>query len=148
MVSPRPEPAPDARPALPPSREAELEQLARDVSKSSLLVIEDDDAIREALAELLELSGYWVAVAADGEEGIELLELGFRPGAIILDLMMPRMDGWTFLERLRRDERFHHVPVVVTSAVASETPREADACLQKPFELSQLDHEVAKLCAH
>ena len=120
----------------------------REAPKSLVLIIDDDEGIRTALAELLELSGYQVAVAADGQEGLELLAVGLEPNAIVLDLMMPRMDGWTFLSRLRADPKFHEMPVVVTTAVASESPAEADVCLQKPFDLGRLDHEVARLCAH
>jgi CheY-like chemotaxis protein len=129
-------------------REAEGERRLREAPKCTVLVIDDDEAIRTALAELLELSGYQVAVAADGLEGVELLEYGLEPSAIVLDLMMPRMDGWTFLRRLRDDPRHHGTPVVVTSAVASESPPGADECLQKPFDLAQLDRAVARLCAH
>ncbi len=116
--------------------------------KATVLVIDDDESIRLALAEILELSGYHVAVAADGPEGVELLEVGLEPNAIVLDLMMPRMNGWEFLHRLRSDPKFQDVPVVVTSAVASESPDGADACLQKPFDVSQLDREVTRLTAH
>jgi CheY-like chemotaxis protein len=119
-----------------------------DGPRGLVLVIDDDDAIREALAEILEMSGYRVASAADGQEGVHLLEVGLEPSAIVLDLMMPRMDGWTFLSRLRKDPRFDNVPVVVTSAVTDELPRGADACLQKPFDVAQLHREVARLTSH
>jgi CheY-like chemotaxis protein len=134
--------------SAPARREAEEERRLREAPKCTVLVIDDDEAIRSALAEILELSGYHVAVAADGVEGVELLEYGLEPSAIVLDLMMPRMDGWTFLRRLRDDPRYHGTPVVVTSAVASESPPGADACLQKPFDFSQLHRAVARLCAH
>jgi CheY-like chemotaxis protein len=62
--------------------------------------------------------------------------------------MMPRMDGWTFLRKLRQDPRFQDLPVVVTSAVAGESPPDADAALQKPFDISDLDRAVTRLCAH
>jgi CheY-like chemotaxis protein len=137
------------RPAPPPLRcEAESERQLREAPKCTILIIDDDEGIREALAEILELSGYQVAVAADGQEGVELLEVGLEPSAIVLDLMMPRMDGWTFLDRLRHDPKHQGIPVVVTSAVAAESPPGADACLQKPFEIGQLDRAVARLCAH
>jgi CheY-like chemotaxis protein len=129
-------------------REDDAERRLRDAPKCTVLVVDDDEAIRTAVAEILELSGYDVAVASDGQEAVELLEVGLEPRAIILDLMMPRMDGWTFLRRIRGDPRFQELPVVVTSAVASERPPGADACLQKPFEVTNLDREVARLCAH
>src|ERR671936_275104 len=114
-------------------RDTEHERRLQQAPKCRILVIDDDEGIRTALAEILELSGYDVAVAADGLEGVELLEYGLEPAAIVLDLMMPRMDGWTFLDRLRHDPRFQDLPVVVTSAVAAERPAGADVCLQKPF---------------
>jgi CheY-like chemotaxis protein len=134
--------------SVPSRRETETERRLREAPKCTVLVIDDDEGIRTALAEILELSGYHVAVASDGVEGVELLEYGLQPSAIVLDLMMPRMDGWTFLSRLRSDPRYQSLPVVVTSAVASESPPGADACLQKPFDLTQLDRAVARLCAH
>jgi two-component system, chemotaxis family, chemotaxis protein CheY len=124
------------------------ERRLRAAPKCMLLVIDDDEGIRTALAEILETAGYAVAVAADGQEGVELLEVGLAPNAIVLDLMMPRMDGWTFLAHLRADPRFQDLPVVVTSAVTGDAPPGADAWLRKPFDVRQLDREVARLTAH
>jgi CheY-like chemotaxis protein len=124
------------------------EETLRLAPKCVILVIDDDEGIRNALAEILEMSGYAVATAADGLEGVELLEVGLEPKAIVLDLMMPRMDGWSFLKRLRADPRYQELPVVVTSAVAGARPPGADACLQKPFDISALDEQVARLCSH
>lgn len=134
-----------AEPAADASR---LDRRLRETPKGTVLVIDDDEGIRVALAELLELCGYRVTVAADGQEAAELLAVGLAPNAIVLDLMMPRVDGWTFLAALRADPRFRETPVVVTSAVTGERPPGADACLQKPFDVAQLDREVARLCAH
>jgi CheY-like chemotaxis protein len=128
--------------------EESADQRLREAPKCTILVIDDDEGIRTALAEVLELFGYQVAVAADGQEGVELLEVGLEPNAIVLDLMMPRMDGWEFLSHIRGDPKFQDVPVVVTSAVATQSPEGADACLQKPFDVGQLDREVARLTAH
>ncbi len=138
---------PDTRRGTP-SGEVLSERWLREAARCTLLVIDDDEGIRTALAEVLDLCGYHVVVAADGQEGMDLLELGIQPNAIVLDLMMPRMDGWSFLELLRGDPRFQDVPVVVVSAVAGERPAGADACLQKPFDVGRLDHEVARLCGH
>ncbi len=138
----------EMRPARSRGAVVDPEHRLREAPKCMVLVIDDDEGIRNALAELLELSGYSVAVAADGQEGVELLEVGLEPNAIVLDLMMPRMDGWTFLERLRADPRFHDTPVVVASAATGEGPPGADVCLRKPFDVRQLDREVARLCAH
>ncbi len=138
-----------AGPARPFGREDEqLRERLRDAPKCTVLVIDDDEGIRVALAEILEMFGYHVAVAADGQEGVELLRLGLEPNVIVLDLMMPRMDGWAFLALLRSDPKFRDVPVVVASAVAYDRPEGADVWLQKPFDVGQLDREVARLTAH
>ncbi len=126
----------------------QFDERLRDAPKCTVLVIDDDEGIRIALAEILEMFGYHVAVAADGQEGVELLRLGLEPNVIVLDLMMPRMDGWAFLARLRSDPKFQDVPVVVASAVAYDRPEGADVWLQKPFDVGQLDREVARLAAH
>ncbi len=131
-----------------PTFEESAEERLREAPKCTVLVIDDDEGIRTALAEVLELFGYQVAVAADGQEGVELLEVGLEPNAIVLDLMMPRMDGWAFLSHIRGDPKFQDLPVVVTSAVAAQSPEGADACLQKPFDVGQLDREVTRLTAH
>lgn len=128
--------------------EAEATRRLREAPKCSVLVIDDDEGIRTAMAEILELLGYQVAVAADGLEAVAMLKIGLEPRAIVLDMMMPRMDGWTFLSEIRSDPRFRDVPVVVASAVVGECPLGADAWLQKPFDLADLDREVARLCAH
>jgi len=133
----------------PRSDGQELERLLREAPKGIILVIDDDEGIRAASAEILELAGYRVVVAADGQEAVDLLAIGPTPQAIVLDLMMPRMDGWTFLTVLRADPRFHDVPVMVTSAAPGrELPSGADLSLPKPFDAAQLGRAVARLCAH
>lgn len=128
--------------------ESQAERRLREAPKCTVLVVDDDEGIRTAMAEILELLGYEVSVAADGQEAVEMLKVGLEPRAIVLDMMMPRMDGWTFLSRIRADPRFRELPVVVASAVVGECPAGADAWLQKPFDLADLDREVARLCAH
>lgn len=110
-----------------------------------VLVIDDDADQRTLLAELLSARGYSVVVARDGQEAVELLQRGLCPSVIVLDLTMPRMDGWAFLAHLR-GAACSDVPVLVTSAVARERPPEgADACLEKPFEPAQFRAAVARL---
>lgn len=111
----------------------------------TILVVDDDEAQRTVVAELLSARGYAVVVARDGEDAVALLEAGLRPCLIVLDLAMPKMDGWAFLAHLRETAR-SPVPVLVTSATSRERPPEgADACLEKPFEAAQLRAEVARL---
>ena len=108
-------------------------------------MVEDDPELRTLVAELLSERGYAVVVACDGQDAVELLEGGLRPCLIVLDLTMPRMDGWAFLAHLRGSAR-SAVPVLVTSAVGREhAPAGADAFLEKPYEAAQLRAAVARL---
>jgi two-component system, chemotaxis family, chemotaxis protein CheY len=102
-----------------------------------ILVVDDEDAIREVVAETLELEGYHVERAHDGQQGLAKLRAS-RPDAVILDLMMPVMDGWTFLQQCRNDDECRGTPVLVMSAYRrlAETARELRVpCVAKPFDL-------------
>jgi two-component system, OmpR family, response regulator len=114
---------------------------------TSIMVVEDDEDIREMLRLVLETDGYQVATAADGLDAWERIEKGWQPALIILDLMMPRMDGEQFLNKLRA--RFHNsIPVVVMSGQPGATQKardlKADASLIKPVELDDLLPLVAR----
>ena len=116
-----------------------------------ILVVEDDPGIREAVSEILELEGFLVTCAANGAEA--LIRLGgpdHRPGLILLDLMMPVMDGWTFHQALAGLPGLSTIPVVVLSATAPQDPRTPDlavaAVLAKPFELQRLLDAVDLHC--
>jgi CheY-like chemotaxis protein len=109
-----------------------------------ILVVEDDDAIRCLVSEVLRDDGYDVCEAANGAEAIAFVG-NHRPDLIVLDLMMPVMDGWAFVEACRRTPYCVGVPIVVTSA-SHDLPRTAErlrsygvrTCLAKPFDLDGL----------
>jgi CheY-like chemotaxis protein len=109
-----------------------------------ILVVEDDEAIRGLVSEVLRDDGYDVSEASNGIEALEAVSAR-RPDLIVLDLMMPVMDGWTFVEECRRSRRCEQVPIVVTSA-AHDLPRTAErlrslgvrTCLAKPFDVDGL----------
>jgi CheY-like chemotaxis protein len=83
----------------------------------AILVVDDDDDIREAVEEVLQAEGYCTTGAANGREAREALEDGaLRPELILLDLMMPVMDGWDFLFWLDEDARLRDTPVAIMSA--------------------------------
>src|SRR6202171_5965685 len=85
---------------------------------AKILVVEDERGQREALAEVLSRLGYEVQCAANGSEALELMRHSESlPGLILLDLMMPVMDGWQFRAEQRRDRELAQVPVVVLSAL-------------------------------
>ena len=112
-----------------------------------VLVIEDDAGIGESLVELLEMEGHQVRWAKDGIEGLELLRQR-RPEIILLDLLMPRMDGFQFRETQKNDAEFADVPVIVLSAHANIDEVDAVAFVQKPFNIPQLLDAVERHAAH
>ena len=109
-----------------------------------VLVIEDDGDTREALTETVEQAGYEVATAREGREGLDQMR-AFHPDVVLLDLMMPGLDGWQFRVEQRRDPVLAFTPVVAMSASRSPTAAavDADLYLQKPIDgdalLSALD---------
>jgi serine/threonine protein kinase len=113
-----------------------------------ILVVDDDPTVRQLMRLTLEQEGYAVAVAEDGLAALEQLRAGLRPEVILLDLMMPVMDGWQFLRELRHDPRLSSIPaVLITGADAAQAAalaRGAAACLRKPVapeELSSCLHQ-------
>ncbi len=110
----------------------------------SILVIEDDDDIRQVIRVYLELEGYPVFTAANGKQALEMLAKIPRPGLIFLDLMMPIMNGWQFVELLHGDTDLSTIPVVVVTADTS-TVRSISAkrVIHKPFDPDVL-YEVAR----
>lgn len=107
-----------------------------------ILVVEDERDIREQISELLRQNGFEVAEASDGGDALRTLRAGFRPRLILLDLMLPHVDGWAFRAEQVKDPSLADIPVIVLSGVrdlASES-RSLDvaAFLSKPFEAEQL----------
>ncbi len=100
-----------------------------------VLVIEDDGDTREALTETVEQAGYEVATAREGREGLDQMR-AFHPDVVLLDLMMPGLDGWQFRVEQRRDPVLAFTPVVAMSASRSPTAAavDADLYLQKPID--------------
>nr|WP_211194421.1 response regulator [Pyxidicoccus fallax] len=113
-------------------------------------MVEDDADLRAAVADILEDEGFEVHVAENGQDALAELDalghLGLRPCLVLLDLMMPVMDGFTFMERFRADPGLSQVPVVVLSASVKEPPEGACAMLRKPFEIPALLNTVADYC--
>ncbi|TCZ80261.1 response regulator [Lysobacter sp. N42] len=87
------------------------------MATASLLVVEDNREIRKSLRDLFTLEGFAVEEAGNGREALERLDAGSHPSMIVLDLVMPVMDGWEFLRQMRaRPER--DTPVVVLTSLA------------------------------
>lgn len=86
----------------------------------AVMVVEDDEAIREVVQQVLESEGFEVLTACNGKEAIATLERLEQPCLILLDLMMPEMNGWEFLEHRKQSFFIQQLPVVVVSAVAEK----------------------------
>jgi CheY-like chemotaxis protein len=116
---------------------------------SDILVVDDDADIREALREALALEGYRVAVAANGREAWEWLQSSAAPSLVLLDLMMPVMDGGELLGLVRGDDRLRGIPVILVTAfgsLAAAFASRSQACLAKPLDLEDLMALVARYC--
>jgi CheY-like chemotaxis protein len=109
-----------------------------------ILLVEDDELLRGAMKMVLEWEGYRVACAGDGREALAYLRGGGRPALILLDVMLPGMDGRQFREEQRRDPALVGVPVVVISALDAADCPDADAHVRKPFAAEELLEAVRR----
>jgi two-component system cell cycle response regulator len=100
-----------------------------------ILVVDDDSAVREHISAGLRCAGYDVQMADNGEQAVEKAH-ACPPSLIVLDMVMPVMDGWTFCARQRYDQTLAHIPVVLISMVPPEllTNVPAVGALQKPID--------------
>ncbi|HEX8788494.1 MAG TPA: response regulator [Telluria sp.] len=106
----------------------------------TILIVDDDADIRAVLSEFLEFENYTVSTAANGREALAFLRAHPRTSVVLLDLMMPIMDGFQFREEQKRDPAIASVPVVVMTASGSLGPGsiDVDQVLAKPLELDRL----------
>jgi CheY-like chemotaxis protein len=119
-------------------------RVAADETRGRVLVVDDDEVIRSVVVDLLELEGYSVEAARDGREALARVR-DARPDVIVLDLMMPNMDGWAFVQACRQNALCNGTAMIVMSAAhrLHETAvrlREqgVQACLAKPFDTEAL----------
>lgn len=117
----------------------------------SILVVDDDEDIRDVMAMALSYMGYTVEVAAGGLVASRLLFEGFRPSLVLLDLMMPGMDGEKFLATMRQNPDTADIPVVIISGNRATPEKAAElrahGYLLKPFDLDELARTVARVVA-
>ncbi|MFI5364823.1 MAG: response regulator [Candidatus Binatia bacterium] len=123
----------------------------RKASVSAVLLVEDDLDIRQSMRSLLELDGFKVVTAANGAQALSKLRRGLRPCVILLDLMMPIMDGFEFRKEQMQDEALSVIPVVVYSGhynpKACAARLGATALLQKPLDVDALLKLVENHCS-
>jgi CheY-like chemotaxis protein len=112
---------------------------------SCILVVEDDLIVRETISDALLDAGYAVAKASDGAAALEQLRV-HPPDAVLLDLLMPVMDGWMFLDAVHQDDALGHIPIGVLSAVPTLREQAMTQGVQvavgKPFALDELLEQV------
>jgi CheY-like chemotaxis protein len=115
---------------------------------SCILVVEDDKEIRESLKDVLEFEGYQTLTASNGKEAIDSLKLAPNPCLILLDLMMPVMNGWEFLKYRREFDTLATIPVAVVTAAGDGKTHgiEAQAIIKKPIDLDLLLKWVSQFC--
>src|SRR5262245_11830612 len=138
-------------PPSPPADAPWGEQRRRtDGSHCPVLIVEDDADLREMMAQLLTLEGYGTATVSNGREALRYLHEGEVPKVILLDLMMPVMDGWEFRRRQQADPDPHlaDLPVIVLSALDQQRASnlEASAFLKKPLDFDRLLELVRQYC--
>jgi len=114
--------------------------MARMVRHCPVLIVEDDEDLREMMAQLLTLEGFQTATVANGREALEYLHRAGKPDVILLDLMMPVMDGWEFRRQQQADPAIAPVPVIVLSALDQNRAAilDATAFLKKPLDFDRL----------
>ena len=117
---------------------------------TTVLIVEDNEASRDALSRRLQRRGYQVAVAVDGEQAISVAH-GIMPDLILMDLGMPGVDGWDATRRLKGDDATRHIPIIVLSAHAMSSDRElalaagGDDFDTKPVRFPLLLEKIEKL---
>jgi CheY-like chemotaxis protein len=114
----------------------------------TVLIVEDEEDLREMMREALELKGYAVVTAADGGDALSKLEGIDHLCLVLLDLLMPGMNGWDFFAKLRERPELSTVPVVVHSSAADRAPLGVTRVLQKPIAFERLISIVREYCAN
>ena len=133
------------------TEERELVVVGGSPRKPVIMVVEDHEFAREAVAALLASMDYDVIEAANGRDALAMLGKDLRPDLILLDLMMPVMDGWEFMKRQRLDWRLCTIPTIVVTGIPSHDPRCMEMplvrFLPKPYTAEQLLAAIAAECA-
>jgi CheY-like chemotaxis protein len=113
-----------------------------------VLIVEDDEDLRDMMAQMLNIEGFTAASVANGQEALDYLHRAPKPHVILLDLMMPVMDGWEFRRQQQADPDIAPVPVIVLSALdqARAGITDATAFLKKPLDFDRLLNLVRYHC--
>jgi len=113
--------------------------------KGVVFVIDDDEVVRLSTQDLLEDEGYLVLSARNGSEGLARMHGIVGPAVAIVDLVMPRIDGWHLIDTMRADANLRRIPIIVVSA-RREPVAGADRIVTKPLKTAELLRAVRELC--
>ena len=118
-----------------------------DANCPGILVVDDDPDIRESLREVLEDEGHSTVCVSNGREALDYLRSGKRPCVILLDLMMPVMDGWQFRREQKQDPAIADIPLIVITATGKRPVLvDADELVMKPLDLTRLFEAIDRHC--
>ncbi|HXH30668.1 MAG TPA: response regulator [Bacteriovoracaceae bacterium] len=121
--------------------------MVNEIPAHSVMVVEDDDDIRNVMVDLLESEGYRTQAATNGLEALKILNNTPKPSLVLLDMMMPIMNGRQFLDVVSADTHLARIPVVIVSAIADKTNTEGSvAFLKKPIDIDNFLKVVAQYC--
>ena len=131
---------------------SEADTLSRSLLRAPVLIVDDNDGVRDSLAEWLELEGFDVTTAANGGEALGKLRQGLRPRLILLDLMMPVMNGWDFRSQQMIDHDLRGIPVIILSAAGFRDGRikaqfPGAEYIAKPVDADALLTAIKRACA-
>jgi CheY-like chemotaxis protein len=118
------------------------------MSVQKILIIDDNKEIQSIAREYLEFEGFEILSAHNGMEALELLAEGNLPDLILLDLVMPKMDGVEFMHLKKSDSRISDIPVILLSGLAEEAQHvKPEGRVQKPFGMSTLSKAISEVFA-
>ncbi|HMI30989.1 MAG TPA: response regulator [Candidatus Limnocylindrales bacterium] len=118
-------------------------------SKGTVLVIDDEEPVRQVASEILGYLGYTVVMAGSGEDGVKLVREGMRPDVVLLDVIMPGMNGFQTLRKLREIEP--DLPILICTGYSDRKAAEslvnegADGFVNKPYNIETLAKQLEKL---
>jgi DNA-binding NtrC family response regulator len=113
----------------------------------TVLIVDDEKDLREMMRDVLELNGYTVVTAVEGRAALEAIERIEHLCLVLLDLLMPGMNGWDFFKEMRSRKEYAAVPVIVHSSSTASAPQGASRVLKKPVEFDRLLDVVREFCA-
>lgn len=124
--------------------------MLEELLKKSILIVEDDEVISNSIQELLEESGYSTIIASNGQVALDLLTVSKRPDLILLDLMMPVLDGFKFRELQLSRPEISEIPVIIMSAGGHDIQKKvmglANGILRKPLDIAVLLEAIENHC--